>query len=110
MNASQKTTKADDIPPFDALWMGLYIKQGQLCVDQRPAVRKSAGQTLFSTISAHGGLLQTGTWKKVVWQVGDKDYLLYRVIFNPIFLYTTFYTGKQFSPVLDSPKHDCVML
>nr|XP_022302199.1 protein MON2 homolog isoform X3 [Crassostrea virginica] len=69
LNASQKTTKADDIPPFDALWMGLYIKQGQLCVDQRPAVRKSAGQTLFSTISAHGGLLQTGTWKKVVWQV-----------------------------------------
>ena len=86
MNASQKTTKADDIPPFDALWMGLYIKQGQLCVDQRPAVRKSAGQTLFSTISAHGGLLQTGTWKKVVWQVGDENYLLYRVIFNPFFL------------------------
>lgn len=58
-----------EVPPFDALWMSLYVKQGELCVDQRPAVRKSAGQTLFSTISAHGGLLQTNTWKKVVWQV-----------------------------------------
>lgn len=61
-----------EVPPFDALWMSLYVKQGELCVDQRPAVRKSAGQTLFSTISAHGGLLQTNTWKKVVWQVSER--------------------------------------
>ncbi|KAK3580643.1 hypothetical protein CHS0354_013414 [Potamilus streckersoni] len=55
--------------PFDALWMCLFTKLGELCVDQRPAVRKSAGQTLFSTISAHGTLLEHGTWKKVLWQV-----------------------------------------
>ncbi|XP_062616734.1 protein MON2 homolog isoform X2 [Saccostrea cucullata] len=69
LNAAQLGEGKDDVPPFDALWMTLYMKQGELCVDQRPAVRKSAGQTLFSTISAHGGLLQTNTWKKVLWQV-----------------------------------------
>ncbi|KAI1905467.1 hypothetical protein AGOR_G00016500 [Albula goreensis] len=56
-------------PPFDCLWLCLYAKLGELCVDPRPAVRKSAGQTLFSTISAHGTLLQPATWHTVVWKV-----------------------------------------
>ncbi|KAJ8373865.1 hypothetical protein SKAU_G00044450 [Synaphobranchus kaupii] len=56
-------------PPFDCLWLCLYAKLGELCVDPRPAVRKSAGQTLFSTISAHGTLLQPSTWHTVVWKV-----------------------------------------
>ncbi|XP_036373628.1 protein MON2 homolog isoform X2 [Megalops cyprinoides] len=56
-------------PPFDCLWLCLYAKLGELCVDPRPAVRKSAGQTLFSTISAHGTLLQQPTWHTVVWKV-----------------------------------------
>ncbi|KAJ8951458.1 hypothetical protein NQ318_006891 [Aromia moschata] len=43
------------MPSFDKLWM--------------PAVRKSAGQTLFSTISAHGGLLKQPTWQAILWQV-----------------------------------------
>ncbi|XP_044741500.1 protein MON2 homolog isoform X2 [Chrysoperla carnea] len=54
---------------FDKLWMCLYIRLGDLCVDSRPAVRKSAGQTLFSTITAHGSLLMQTTWQAVVWQV-----------------------------------------
>ncbi|XP_033121689.1 protein MON2 homolog isoform X2 [Anneissia japonica] len=57
------------VPPFDALWLTLYSKQADLCVDSRPAVRKSAGQTLFSTISAHGSLLQQTTWSTVLWHV-----------------------------------------
>ncbi|CAH1783969.1 unnamed protein product [Owenia fusiformis] len=57
------------MPPFDNLWMCLFAKLGELCVDPRPAVRKSAGQTLFSTISAHGRLLQRATWQTVIWQV-----------------------------------------
>ncbi|XP_056454243.1 protein MON2 homolog isoform X1 [Gadus chalcogrammus] len=56
-------------PPFDCLWLCLYAKLGELCVDLRPAVRKSAGQTLFSTIAAHGTLLQQATWHVVVWKV-----------------------------------------
>jgi hypothetical protein len=42
---------------------------GELCVDSRPAVRKSAGQTLFSTITAHGNLLSPSTWQAILWQV-----------------------------------------
>ena len=53
----------------DQLWMCLYSKFGELCVDSRPAVRKSAGQTLFSTIAAHGDLLQLTTWKPLLWKV-----------------------------------------
>lgn len=58
-----------NMSPFDKLWMCLFARLGDLCVDPRPAVRKSAGQTLFSTISAHGGLLQAPTWQPVLWQV-----------------------------------------
>lgn len=61
--------KGEALPPFDALWMCLFRRLGDLCVDSRPAVRKSAGQTLFSTISAHGGLLQQNTWRTVLWKV-----------------------------------------
>lgn len=49
--------------------MCLFARLGDLCVDSRPAVRKSAGQTLFSTISAHGNLLNAPTWQAVLWQV-----------------------------------------
>lgn len=57
------------MPHFDKLWMCLFASLGALCVDPRPAVRKSAGQTLFSTISAHGNLLNPPTWQAVLWQV-----------------------------------------
>lgn len=57
------------MPAFDRLWMCLYARLGDLCVDPRPAVRKSASQTLFSTISAHGSLLDQPTWQAVLWQV-----------------------------------------
>ncbi|KAL7044610.1 hypothetical protein ACKWTF_002001 [Chironomus riparius] len=58
-----------NMPHFDKLWMVLYARLGDLCVDPRPAVRKSAGQTLFSTITAHGNLLNHPTWQAVMWQV-----------------------------------------
>ena len=35
----------------------------------RPSVRKSSGQTLFSTIAAHGSILEAKTWQAVLWQV-----------------------------------------
>jgi ABC-type transporter Mla MlaB component len=58
-----------NMPHFDRLWMCLYARLGDLCVDPRPAVRKSAGQTLLTTISAHGNLLNPPTWQAVLWQV-----------------------------------------
>lgn len=58
-----------NLTSFDKLWMCLYARLGELCTDIRPAVRKSAGQTLFSTISAHGALLSTDTWQLMFWQV-----------------------------------------
>lgn len=52
--------------------MVLYGRLGHLCVDPRPAVRKSACQTLFCTISSHGSVLSTAElhcWKELVWNV-----------------------------------------
>ena len=63
------STERNPLPPFDKLWMCVYSKLGELCVDPRPAVRKSAGQTLFSTVAAHGTLIQHSTWHTVLWQV-----------------------------------------
>jgi len=57
------------LPAFDALWMDLYSRLSDLCVDQRPAVRKSAGQTLFSMIAAHGAMLEKSSWQTVLWKV-----------------------------------------
>ena len=59
----------DGIPAFDALWMELYGRLSDLCVDQRPAVRKSSGQTLFSMIAAHGALLKKSSWQTMLWKV-----------------------------------------
>jgi len=66
---STSTAASSSLPPFDGLWMALYSRLGDLCVDGRPAVRKSAGQTLFTTISAHGTLIQQTTWQLLLWQV-----------------------------------------
>lgn len=77
----EKTKVFPDFPgvpnmaAFDKLWMCLYTKLGDLCIDDRPAVRKSAGQTLFSTVAAHGDLLHQNTWQAVVWQVETPERL-----------------------------------
>ena len=58
-----------NISSFDKLWMCLYCRLKDLCLDPRPSVRKSSGQTLFSTIAAHGSILEASTWQAVLWQV-----------------------------------------
>ena len=57
------------VPAADVLWMKLFSRMGQLCMDSRPAIRKSAGQTLFSTLSAHWSTISNSTWHEVVWKV-----------------------------------------
>jgi len=60
---------SEALPPFDTLWMLLFLNLTKLCVDDRPAVRKSSSHTLFSTVMAHGPLLQLDTWPDVLWKV-----------------------------------------
>lgn len=57
------------LPVFDSVWMLLFQRLADLCINQQSAIRKSAAQTLFSTISAHGSLLQPTTWQAVIWKV-----------------------------------------
>ena len=65
----ENVAAASSLSPLDELWLVIYKKLGELCTDERPAVRKSAGQTLFSTISTHGDLLHSGSWRRVLWDV-----------------------------------------
>jgi hypothetical protein len=67
-NQPQEVDK--DQQSIESIWMVLYSRLGQLCVDPRPAVRKSACQTLFCTISSHGSILSVDQhWKELVWNV-----------------------------------------
>lgn len=50
LNSLQISNYDFPLLPFDRLWLSLFCRLGDLCVDSRPAVRKSAGQTLFSTL------------------------------------------------------------
>lgn len=54
---------------FDTVWMLLFKRLSDLCINEHSAIRKSAAQTLFSTLSAHGSLLEQATWQAVLWQV-----------------------------------------
>lgn len=63
------TTAESIVNKPDYLWMYLFHAMGKLCVDTRPAIRKSAGQTLFSTLSAHWSNISTDTWHQVIWEV-----------------------------------------
>jgi hypothetical protein len=66
LNENAKTTN----DKIESIWMVLYSRLGDLCVDARPAVRKSACQTLFCTISSHGSVLSVDLhWKELVWNV-----------------------------------------
>ena len=59
----------NSLPVFDAVWMLLFTCLSDLCVNEHSAIRKSAAQTLFTALSAHGSLLQPSTWQAVLWQV-----------------------------------------
>jgi hypothetical protein len=55
--------------PMDRLWLMLFASLGDVCMDDRGAVRKSGSQTLFSTVTAHGTTLQNRAWNAVLWMV-----------------------------------------
>ena len=54
----------------DNIWMTLFLSLGQLCVDDRSTVRRSAAQSLFATLDAHGQLLsRPESWSYVFWEL-----------------------------------------
>ncbi|KAA3680783.1 uncharacterized protein DEA37_0007614 [Paragonimus westermani] len=52
------------------LWIEIFRKLAELCLDRRPAIRKSACQTLFNTVECHAARRFTkATWSDLFWQV-----------------------------------------
>lgn len=54
---------------YESIWMALFTKLVDICADIRPAIRKSACQTLFATITTHGDMLDLATWEMIVWEI-----------------------------------------
>lgn len=61
--------RQSDLRMYDSIWMALFSKLSEICIDPRPAIRKSACQTLFATITTHGDLLESNTWQAIPWQI-----------------------------------------
>lgn len=61
--------RQSDLDHYDSIWMALFAKLCDICIDPRPAIRKSACQTLFATITTHGDILEPPTWHAVLWQI-----------------------------------------
>ncbi|KAH7729488.1 hypothetical protein AAVH_02963 [Aphelenchoides avenae] len=53
----------------DNIWLVLYTCLSELCVDNRPPVRKSACDTLLQTVAAHGHALNTAVWAQMIWKI-----------------------------------------
>ena len=70
---SNKLLQIDQKCPLtwgDNIWMTLFLSLGQLCVDERSTVRRSAAQSLFATLDAHGQLLsKPESWSYVFWEL-----------------------------------------
>ncbi|KAI1287236.1 Protein MON2 -like protein [Halotydeus destructor] len=66
---SNELNTSSTLPAFECLYMNLFSKLGELCTDNRPALRKSASQTLFATLQTHGTVLESSSWQHVLNQV-----------------------------------------
>lgn len=64
-----ESVKQSNLNHYDSIWMALFSKLSEICIDPRPAIRKSACQTLFATITTHGDILESSTWQAVLWQI-----------------------------------------
>lgn len=58
-----------NLSTYESIWMALFSKLSELCIDPRPAIRKSACQTLFATITTHGDMFTIRTWESILWQI-----------------------------------------
>lgn len=61
--------KQADLELYESIWMALFAKLLDICIDSRPAIRKSACQTLFATITTHGEMLDQRAWHCIIWQI-----------------------------------------
>ncbi|CDW55438.1 Protein MON2-like protein [Trichuris trichiura] len=70
-NPPSRTSKSgvNNGTSVDQLLLCLYHCLSNLCIDPRPPVRKSACQTLLSTVMSHGVLLQASSWRNVFLEV-----------------------------------------
>ena len=70
-NPESDTKRESDyeMSAFESLWITIFKRLSDLCTDGRPAIRKSASQTLFATLNSHGTILEADTWSCVLWQV-----------------------------------------
>ncbi|KAL5966597.1 hypothetical protein TSMEX_005675 [Taenia solium] len=52
---------------IEPLWVTVFCHLSTLVRDRRPAIRKSAGQTLFNAIECHSAQFVQDTWFELLW-------------------------------------------
>lgn len=62
-------TQKPDLAPYESLWLHLFTRLSELCIDDRPAVRKSSSQTLFGAFTSHSSILSPKIWQSIIWNV-----------------------------------------
>ncbi|KAL7062852.1 hypothetical protein AAHC03_01029 [Spirometra sp. Aus1] len=65
----QREAGSDEASKTEALWVEVFCCLSDLCQDRRPAVRKSAGQTLFNAVECHSSQFVDSTWCDLLWTV-----------------------------------------
>ncbi|BHF59703.1 Endocytosis and vacuole integrity protein [Sparganum proliferum] len=65
----QREAGTDEASKTEALWVEVFCCLSDLCQDRRPAVRKSAGQTLFNAVECHSSQFVDSTWCDLLWTV-----------------------------------------
>uniref|UniRef100_A0A0X3PWG4 Protein MON2 homolog n=1 Tax=Schistocephalus solidus TaxID=70667 RepID=A0A0X3PWG4_SCHSO len=65
----QREAGSDEASKIEALWVEVFCCLSDLCQDRRPAVRKSAGQTLFNAVECHSSQFVDSTWCDLLWTV-----------------------------------------
>uniref|UniRef100_A0AC34Q294 Protein MON2 homolog n=1 Tax=Panagrolaimus sp. JU765 TaxID=591449 RepID=A0AC34Q294_9BILA len=58
-----------DRQKLQKFWFILFQCLSELCLDSRPPLRKSAGDTLLQTIACHGDLVDTETWHEIFYDI-----------------------------------------
>ncbi|CAL8099260.1 unnamed protein product [Calicophoron daubneyi] len=54
---------------LEDLWINIFCKLADLCLDRRATIRKSACQTLFNTVECHSVRFAATTWSDLFWRV-----------------------------------------
>ncbi|VDM16781.1 unnamed protein product [Hydatigera taeniaeformis] len=65
----RERSTSEEARQIEQLWVTVFRHLSALVRDRRPAMRKSAGQTLFNAVECHSAKFVEDTWFELLWTV-----------------------------------------